>query len=122
MVVSGPTRSRKAYEKNPRYKYDNIISLDLDMPEGTTQNYMGPDMVSNVSQVRQTDRQHPGATQDEETCPASSSTSSSSHLIDGVLVVYMEETVCVTHPPLKSTATTLLPETCCRLTPPTGCR
>lgn len=45
-------RSRKGYEKNPRYKYDNIISLDLDMPEGTTQNYIGPDMVSNVAQVR----------------------------------------------------------------------
>lgn len=44
-------RSRKGYEKNPRYKYDNIISLDLDMPEGTTQNYIGPDMVSNVAQV-----------------------------------------------------------------------
>jgi hypothetical protein len=32
-------------------RYDNIINMDLDMPESTTQSYMGPDMVSNVSQV-----------------------------------------------------------------------
>lgn len=28
-----------------RYKYDNIIAQDLDMPERTTQEYEGPDMV-----------------------------------------------------------------------------
>jgi hypothetical protein len=45
------SRSRKQYDKNPRYKYDNIINMDLDMPESTTQSYQGPHMVSNVSQV-----------------------------------------------------------------------
>ncbi|CAN0273620.1 unnamed protein product, partial [Scytosiphon promiscuus] len=29
-----------------RYKYDNIIAQDLDMPERTTQEYEGPGMVS----------------------------------------------------------------------------
>lgn len=28
-----------------RYKYDNIIAQDLDMPERTTQEYEGPGMV-----------------------------------------------------------------------------
>lgn len=26
---------------NPRYKFDNIISLELDMPERTTEDYEG---------------------------------------------------------------------------------
>ena len=30
-------RHRKQYDSNPRYKYDNIIASELDMPERTTQ-------------------------------------------------------------------------------------
>jgi len=30
-------------DQNPRYKNENIINLDLDMPERTTQDYTGPD-------------------------------------------------------------------------------
>ncbi|CAM9194177.1 unnamed protein product, partial [Discosporangium mesarthrocarpum] len=53
-------RHRKAYDSNPRqarglspyvtvqYKYDNIISQDLDLPERTTQEYEGPNMISRV--------------------------------------------------------------------------
>eukprot|EP00752_Nemacystus_decipiens_P011231 g9981.t1 len=41
-------RHRKGYDSNPRYKYDNIIAQDLDMPERTTQEYEGPGMVSRV--------------------------------------------------------------------------
>ncbi|CAM9437403.1 unnamed protein product [Ascophyllum nodosum] len=41
-------RHRKAYDSNPRYKYDNIIAQDLDLPERTTQEYEGPSMVSRV--------------------------------------------------------------------------
>ncbi|CAM9141712.1 unnamed protein product, partial [Ectocarpus sp. 8 AP-2014] len=41
-------RHRKGYDSNPRYKYDNIIAQDLDMPERTTQEYEGPSMISRV--------------------------------------------------------------------------
>ncbi len=45
------SRHRKQYDTNPRYKYDNVTSLDLDMPEKTTQDYESPDMVSRVTPV-----------------------------------------------------------------------
>lgn len=32
---------RKQYDNNPRYKYDNILSMDLDAPEKTTQEFQG---------------------------------------------------------------------------------
>jgi hypothetical protein len=38
-------------DPNPRYKQDSIISLDLDMPERTTQDFEGPGMVSRVDAV-----------------------------------------------------------------------
>eukprot|EP00903_Cladosiphon_okamuranus_P009741 g9262.t1 len=41
-------RHRKGYDSNPRYKYDNILAQDLDMPERTTQEYEGPGMISRV--------------------------------------------------------------------------
>jgi hypothetical protein len=41
-------RQRAQYDSNPRYKYDNILHQDLDMPERTTQEYEGPGMVSRV--------------------------------------------------------------------------
>jgi len=34
-----------------RYKYDNIISLDLDLSERTTQEFAGPGMKSRVDQI-----------------------------------------------------------------------
>jgi kinesin family protein 3/17 len=45
------SRHRKQYDTNPRYKYDNTIALELDMPERTTQDYEGPSMVSRISPV-----------------------------------------------------------------------
>ena len=44
-------RQRKQYDANPRYKYDNIISLDLDLSERTTQEFAGPGMKSRVDQI-----------------------------------------------------------------------
>ena len=44
-------RQRKQYDANPRYKYDNVINLDIDMPERTTQDYDGPDMASRIGPV-----------------------------------------------------------------------
>ncbi|CAM9722802.1 unnamed protein product [Chrysoparadoxa australica] len=41
-------RHRKQYDGNPRYKYDNIIHQELDLPERTTQEYEGPGMRSQV--------------------------------------------------------------------------
>lgn len=44
-------RHRKQYDGNSRYKYDNIIATELDMPERTTQEFEGPGMVSRVDNV-----------------------------------------------------------------------
>lgn len=38
-------------DTNPRYKYDNILATDLDMPEKTTQEFAGPGMKSRVDQI-----------------------------------------------------------------------
>lgn len=42
------SRQRKQFDNNPRYKYDNILSLDLDPAEKTTQEFQGPSMRSRV--------------------------------------------------------------------------
>jgi len=44
-------RHRKQYDANSRYKYDNIIATELDMPERTTQEFEGPGMVSRVDNI-----------------------------------------------------------------------
>lgn len=44
-------RQRKQYDSNPRYKYDNITSLELDNPDRTTQDFDGPGMASRVDDV-----------------------------------------------------------------------
>jgi kinesin family protein 3/17 len=44
-------RHRKQYDGNSRYKYDNIIATELDMPERTTQEFEGPGMVSRVDNI-----------------------------------------------------------------------
>ena len=44
-------RQRKQYDPNPRYKADNIINLELDPADRTTQDYEGSDMVSRVNQI-----------------------------------------------------------------------
>jgi hypothetical protein len=44
-------RHRKQYDGNSRYKYDNIIATELDLPERTTQEFEGPGMVSRVDNV-----------------------------------------------------------------------
>lgn len=44
-------RQRKQYDANPRYKYDNILGMDLDMPEKTTQEFSGPGMKSRVDMI-----------------------------------------------------------------------
>jgi len=45
------SRHRKHFDGNPRYKYDNIVNMELDMPEKTTQDFEGPQMVSRVDNV-----------------------------------------------------------------------
>lgn len=40
-----PASAPSAPSLSERYKYDNIIAQDLDMPERTTQEYEGPGMV-----------------------------------------------------------------------------
>jgi len=44
-------RQRKKNDTNPRFKYDNTLSMDLDMPEKTTQDFDGPGMRSRVDPV-----------------------------------------------------------------------
>ena len=44
-------RHRKQYDTNTRYKYDNVVGLEMDMPERTTQDYEGPGMISRVSNI-----------------------------------------------------------------------
>jgi kinesin family protein 3/17 len=44
-------RQRKQYDANPRYKYDNVLGMDLDMPEKTTQEFSGPGMKSRVDTI-----------------------------------------------------------------------
>jgi kinesin family protein 3/17 len=41
-------RQRKQFDNNPRYKYDNTLSLDLDPSERSTQEFSGPGMKSRV--------------------------------------------------------------------------
>mmetsp|Transcript_19778 Transcript_19778/g.68112 ORF Transcript_19778/g.68112 Transcript_19778/m.68112 type:complete len:758 (+) Transcript_19778:214-2487(+) len=41
-------RHRKQYDPNPRYKYCDIAALDLEPSARTTQDYEGPEMVSDV--------------------------------------------------------------------------
>jgi kinesin family member 3B len=45
------SRQRKQFDSNPRFRYDNIINLDMEMPEKTTQDFEGPGMVSKVDNV-----------------------------------------------------------------------
>jgi uncharacterized membrane protein YgcG len=44
-------RQRKQYDSNPRYRSDNILSMELDMPDKTTQDFDGPGMMSRVDPV-----------------------------------------------------------------------
>ncbi len=44
-------RQRKQFDTNPRYKYDNILSMDLDPNEKTTQEFAGPGMKSRVDMI-----------------------------------------------------------------------
>jgi len=48
-------RHRKQYDTNPRYKYDNVAQLELDMPDRTTQDYEGPSMISRISPILNAD-------------------------------------------------------------------
>ena len=41
-------RHRKQYDNNPRYRGDNIVNFDLDMPQRTTHDYEGPAMSQRV--------------------------------------------------------------------------
>jgi len=44
-------RQRKLHDSNPRYRSENVINLDLDMPEKNTQDFEGPGMVSKIDNV-----------------------------------------------------------------------
>ncbi|KAJ1426240.1 kinesin-like protein, partial [Ochromonadaceae sp. CCMP2298] len=45
------SRQRKQIDASPRYRYDNILLTELDMPEKTTQEFAGPGMKSRVDQI-----------------------------------------------------------------------
>ena len=47
-------RQRKQYDTNPRYRHDNIINMEMDMPERTTQEFEGPGMTSRVTSTLMT--------------------------------------------------------------------
>lgn len=57
--VSGLPRPESEYarrcrqnDSNPRYRYDNVIDLELERPERTTQDYEGPDVTkSQISDI-----------------------------------------------------------------------
>lgn len=44
-------KQRKQFDANVRYKYDNVLSLDLDVAEKTTQEFAGPGMKSRVDMI-----------------------------------------------------------------------
>ena len=44
-------RHRKQNDQNPRYKYENIVSNELDLPDKTTQEYEGPEMISRLDGI-----------------------------------------------------------------------
>jgi hypothetical protein len=44
-------RQRKQFDVNARYKYDNILSMELDGSEKTTQEFAGPGMKSRVDMI-----------------------------------------------------------------------
>lgn len=44
-------RQRRQHDTSPRYRQENIVNLDLDLPERTTQEYEGPGMVSRVDMI-----------------------------------------------------------------------
>lgn len=44
-------RNRKQADSNPRYKYDNIMATELDMPERNTQEFSGAGMKSRVDPI-----------------------------------------------------------------------
>ena len=45
------SRQRKQYDSNSRYRSENVATLELDMPEKTTQDFDGPSMSSRVDPV-----------------------------------------------------------------------
>lgn len=47
-------RQRKQHDPNPRYKGENIASLELDAAERTTQDFEGPGMVARVDPILRT--------------------------------------------------------------------
>jgi len=44
-------RHRKQYDTNPRFKVENIVSFELDMPERTTQDYSSSAMQQRVQEA-----------------------------------------------------------------------
>ena len=45
------SKRNQGIDPNPRYKNENIVNLELDMPERTTQDYEGSGMVSRVDPI-----------------------------------------------------------------------
>uniref|UniRef100_A0A7S1B9U5 Kinesin-like protein n=1 Tax=Corethron hystrix TaxID=216773 RepID=A0A7S1B9U5_9STRA len=44
-------RRRRQYDSNVRYRQDNVLDLELDMPERTTEEYTGPDMITRAMKI-----------------------------------------------------------------------
>ena len=42
------TSCRKQYDTSPRYRYDNIVATELDMPERTTQVHLDLSLLSLI--------------------------------------------------------------------------
>lgn len=50
-ITTATLHNSKQVDTNPRYRYDNILATELDMPEKTTQEYSGPGMKSRLDAV-----------------------------------------------------------------------
>lgn len=50
-AVAAEARARAAVDRNPRFRPENILLVDLDMPDRTTQEYVGPSVDPAMQQV-----------------------------------------------------------------------
>lgn len=49
--VTAYASERAAYDSSPRYRVENVVSLELEMPDRTTQDYDGVDMETRVEEA-----------------------------------------------------------------------
>merc|ERR1711998_780504 len=45
------SRNRRQYDSSSRYRSENIVSMEFDLPEKTTQDFEGPGMISKLDTI-----------------------------------------------------------------------